>query len=351
MNKTTQQFTRKQVLGRVINSQGKPLDGKGPLLDAPLQDANATKSQKRSRSGILETGIKPLDLLAPLSYGGVMSLFGNPGLGKLALVEEIMHAIITHYNGYIVCMGMDEGSYEASELMDVIEELHRQDTLVLLFEQSTSDIALVQTALEIAKQWREQGHEVLLVADKHTTTYCNLIKHSELKQIAYEHGITTLLLRAGDEAIMQHEEQIILHMLDGHIVFNQELAKQGLWPTIDSQFSRSRLLQEGVASQEHIEIAQQVRQLLQRGQALRDVQNPSNEDSQVIKRASIVQKFLTHPFFIAEQFTDKPGEFVPLAQTLSDFKALLSGCYDDIPADAFSFVGTLEEALVRAHRR
>ncbi len=351
MNKITQRFAGKQFLGRVINSQGEPLDGKGPLLDAPLHHANITKSRERSSDGMLETGIKPVDLLAPLAYGGIISLFGSPGLGKLALVEEIMHNIVTHYEGYVVCVGMDEGNYEASELMEVIEELQMQDKLVLLFEQSTSDMALVYAALEIARQWREQKHEVLLIADKQTATQCNLMEQPELKQIAYEHGITTLLLRPGDEETIQDEEQITLHTLDGRIVFSHELAKQELWPTIDRQLSRSRLLTEMVASQEHIEIAQQVRQLLQQGQALRDVQNPSNKDHQILKRALIVQKFLTHPFFIAEQFTDKPGEFVPLAQTLHDFKALLSGHYDDTPANAFSFVGTLEEALVLANRR
>ena len=351
MNKTTQRFPKKQVLGRVINSQGEPLDGKGPLLDAPLHDTNATKSRKRSGSSILETGIKPVDLLAPLAHGGIISLFGGSGQGKLALAEEIMHTIITHYNGYVVCMGMDEGSYEASVLMEAIEELGIQDKLVLLFEQSTSDIALVQTALEIAMQWRAQEREVLLVADEHTATQYDLVEHPELKRIASEHGITTLLLHSSDKGTTQREDLLMLHMLDGRIVFNQELAKQGLWPAIDPQLSHSRLLVEEVASQEHIEIAQQVRQLLQQGQTLREAQNLSNEDMQVVKRASIVQKFLTHPFFIAEQFTDKPGEYVPLAQTLSDFKALLSGRYDDIPADAFSFVGTLEEALVRANRR
>ena len=149
----------------------------------------------------------------------------------------------------------------------------------------------------------------------------------------------------------QQGEQKTLSTLDGRIVFSQEMAKQSLWPAIDRHLSQSRFLIGGIASQEHIEIAQQVRQLLQRGQALHDTKGLSNEDQQALKRASIVQKFLAQPFFVAEQFTDRPGEFVPLTQMLSDFKALLSGQYDDVPADAFYFVGTLEEALIRANRK
>ncbi len=355
MNDTRQTFSDKQVLGRVLTSQGEPLDGKGLLLTELLQHVDAEKTTPRLSGSLLEIGVKPVDLLAPLTYGGIISLFGIPGVGKLALVEEMMHNVIMHYNGYIVCVGMDEGSYEASELTDAIEELGMQDKIVLLFEQNTNNTTihqrLVQFALTIVGHLRDQGHEVLLVADKQATTQCKLMEMPELKQIAYERGITTLLLRPGDEETIQREEQMVFHKLDGRIIFSQELAKQNLWPTVDRQRSSSRLLMDGIASREHIEIAQQVQQLLQQAQIVQTAENQLEQDQRLLKRVAIIQQFLTHPHFVAEQFTDKPGEFVPLTQTLSDIEVLLSGRYDDVPPEAFYLVGTVEQALTKANRQ
>ena len=275
MNQETMIPVGQQVLGRVLNSKGEPIDGQGPIptpqrlslysLPSAGQQAQATPQQ------MFETGIKAVDLLTPIPHGGTIAFFAGMGVGKLVLVEELMHRIITHDGGYAVCISMDESTYESSELMQVIkEDVEAKNKTVLIFEQATNSLEvyqrIVEVGLTIAGQFRDEGHEVLLVADKYLTTKGNLISMRELRRAAWEKGISTILL--GPE--------------------------------------------------------------------------------QVVKRASRIQQFLTQPFFVAEPYTDRPGEYVSISDTIQGFKELLEGRYDDVPEQAFSYVGTIEQALAKS---
>lgn len=348
MNNSLTIPTGTSILGRFLDTHGEPLDGKESLTGAtrtPLITPAQQTGQQGART-MLEMGIKPVDLLAPLTRGGINSIFAGVGVGKLVLTEEFMYTIITHYNGYIVCLGMDEGSYEQSELMDVFQELGMQDKIVLLYERMTSEPQtfqrMVRAAFTIAAQFQQQGHEVLLIADKNIVTQGNLMAMPEIKQLAAQYDVTTLLLRKEGDVVQEGQEA--LNVLDERIVLVSELARKRLYPALDYQRSDSRLLHDGLVSEEHVQVAQQVRQLLRRAQELQSStqkEQLSSEEQQLVDRAARMQQFLTHPFFVAEPFSDKPGAFVPIEQTIRDCKAILDGRYDMTPVEAFAYVGTV----------
>ncbi|HEU5227504.1 MAG TPA: hypothetical protein VFU49_06795, partial [Ktedonobacteraceae bacterium] len=313
-------------------------------------------SEQQQAPQMLETGIKVVDLLTPIRRGGVIGLFGATGVGELVLVEELMHIVITHHHGYIVCLGMDENSYELSELMDPIKELGMQNRLAMVFEPLSSSqetcLRLVRAGLTIASEIRARGHEVLMVADYNVSSHSNLMTLDELKRVAQEQQITTLLLRSNEEDT-QNDQSGVHNQLDGQIVFSRDLARQNLWPAIDRLLSSSRLLESSAVSSEHAQVAHHVRTLLQRAQKLQGQSPLSSEDQQAVKRAANIQQFFTQPFFIAEPYTEIPAEYVKIADTIKDFKELLEGRYDDLPEQAFHFTGTIEQVLARhkhAHR-
>jgi len=340
----------RQILGRVINSRGEIIDGREPITNVARLPLVSLMAEQQAPQ-VLETGIKVVDLLAPIRRGGLIGLFGATRVGELVLVEELMHVVITHYHGYIVCLGMDENSYELSELMDVLKELGMQNRIAMVFESLSNSpetcLRLVRAGLTIASEIRARGHEVLMVADYNLSTHGNLAGMSELKRVAREKEITTLLLGANDE-FAQREQSRALEQLDGQIVFNRDLARQNLWPAIDRLLSNSRLLESSAVSSEHSQVARQIRSLLQRAQELQGQQNLSPEDQPVVKRAANIQQFFTQPFFVAEPFTEIPAEYVNIAHTIKDFKELLEGRYDDLPEQAFSFTGTIDQVLARS---
>ncbi len=340
----------RQILGRVVNSRGDVIDGREPITGSARLPLLSLISEQQQAPQMLETGIKVVDLLAPIRRGGVIGLFGAEGVGEQVLVEELMYVVITHYHGYVVCLSMDENSYELSELMDPIKELGMRNRIAMVFEPLSNTpetcLRVVRAGLTIASEIRARGHEVLMVADYNLSTHGNLAGMSELKRVAREKGITTLLLQANDE-FAQRQQNHTQDRLDGHIVFSHDLARQNLWPAIDRLRSNSHLLESSAVSSEHAQVAHHVRTLLQRAQELQGQQNVSPEDQLVIRRAANIQQFFTQPFFIAEPFTEIPAEYVSIANTIKDFKELLEGRYDDLPEQAFSFTGTIDQVLAR----
>ena len=341
------------LLGRIINSQGEPIDERGPIPSAarlPLYDfvASETKAQG-SPVSMIEMGIKVIDLLAPIPRGGSFAMHSMPGLGKLVVQQEMIHNLTIHYDSYVVGIGMDESSYDASELVAPLEDFPDKNRMVLVFEQMSDSQEvlqrLIRVGLTVAIGLRRQGQEVMFIIDKNIAAKVSSSTLSTLKCVIQEQGLITLLLTPEEDGVPGDEENDVQKVLDARIFFSRELAKQNIWPAIDHIASRSRLLESDAVSEEHVQIAQQVRALLQRYASSPDA---SVEGQQMVKRARRVQLFLTQPFFVAEAFTDIPGEFVPLAETLKGCKELLEGRYDDLPEQAFYFVGTIEQALAKA---
>ena len=384
MNNDSMLSDVKYLLGRVINSRCESIDGHGTISGAarlPFHGELATQETKDVASPVsmIEMGIKVIDLLAPVPHGGIFAMYSMPGLGKLVVQQEMIHNLTTHYDGYVVGIGMDESSYDASELVAPLEDFPDKNRMVLVFEQMSDSQEIIQrlirVGLTIAIELRQQGHEVMFIVDKNVVAKTDSSTLGALKRVIQEQGLITLLLTPEEVGtypssqrrspaatasqsgwtkgggVQRDEENDVLNVLDAQIFFSRELAKQNIWPAIDRMKSTSRLLESSRGDglprpiEEHREVARQVRELLQR---YATSQATSAEDHQMVKRAQRVQLFLTQPFFVAEAFTDIPGEFVPLAEMLKGCKALLEGRYDDVPVEAFRFVGTIEQALAKA---
>ncbi len=348
----------KQVLGRVLNANGEPIDGKGPITGAqriPLYRAVSTTADHARTSPVqmFETGIKVIDLLAPIPRGGIASMVSGIGQGKMVVTEEMMHTIITRHNGYVVLVAMGENTYAATDLRDMTRDLEAEAKVVLVFEQMTDSQKvrrqLLRTGVTIAAHFRDRGHEALLIIGKDVVAKDNAEALRELRQGVQSKAIITLLFEALDEFSLASRSSMLSN-LDGQIVFSRVLAKQNVWPAIDRLFSSSRLLGDGAIDAEHVQIARQVKQILQRNSELRDVAESkelAQEDQEVVKRAQKIHLFFTQPFFVAEAYTDVPGEYVLVEETVRSFTDLLEGRYDEVPVEAFRFVGAIEQALAR----
>ena len=347
------------LLGRIINSKGAPIDGKGPLTDTTLISlANLTtgRGKQHSANRMLETGIKVIDLLAPLAEGGVNGLFADNGLGKQVISEEIaQHIRSRHSQCALVCLSMDESSYETSELMQLIHEGGLESGMVMVFEQvATPETTqrIVQAGVTIAAHFQSQGYTTLMIADRQVMTSCEQTGLDVFKTWTAQKAITTLLLGTGDD-YRRYQQSGLLKTFDEHILCNRELFKRRIYPAIDPLQSGSRLLDKGLVSSAQQRVAQQVRQLLERYYELRKLveargeEGLAPEDRQTFRRGQRVEQFLTQPFVVAEPYTDIPGEYVSLDETIRDFEALLSGQYDAVPEQHFWMVGTIEQVLAK----
>lgn len=344
----------KSLLGRVINSLGDPVDNKGPLTGAQrvaFETYAVADVAREPAPRLFETGIKAVDLLAPIPQGGLVSIVGGNGVGLLVVAEEIIHQVATRQNGYIVCLAAEENGYEFSPLTDTLKEAGLQGRAVMVFEPQTRTREIFQrtlrTGVAIAGSFRELGHDVMLVVDLDQPRQSDPANLHELKQIARQRGITTLLFQDEEEPLQTVAHTPLAH-LDARIIMSRDLAKQSLWPAIDRITSTSRLFETNALSEQHKQGAIQVRQLLQRYQELQGAQQLSEEEQQIVRRAQRVQQFFTQPFFVAEIYTEIPGECLPIAETVESFAALLADRYDDLPEQAFYFVGTLDQAAAKS---
>lgn len=343
------------LLSRVLNASGEPLDNKGQLenvqhvsLARPVVETSGQAQQ------MLETGIKVIDLLAPLPQGGSAGIFGVYGVGKIVVLDENIVNFIHHHNGLVVALCMDE-TYEASAIAEALQELDDADkaSIATLYEPlsggADAQRRLLLAGVTIAQQFQQAGRQVLLVADENTATKGTLEQVREWRNILRSGGVTTLFLAEYED--VETGRAGVLDNLDTRIILTRAMAQQSLWPAVDRVASISLLLTNGAVSAEHTQVAQQARQLLQRYIELHNVENSqslSATDQEVLTRGERLQYFFMQPFFVAEAYTDIPGEYVPLSTTLTDVQAILDGRYDNIPAEAFKFIGSASQALAKA---
>lgn len=339
------------VLGRVLNARGEPLDRKGDLAQAPRQPLYIPHSSpvqsETTETHMLETGIKVLDLLAPAAYGSLVGLLGGSGLGVLVVAEEIMHTLITRHQAVIVVADMGETTYAASSLYEMVRESEAEERVVMLFEQTTDAPSVRQrllcAALTIAAHFGDAGREVLLLVDGQLITPEG---SADLRQFAVSHRITSLLFVPMSELDQPMNGQI-LNELDVQWWFSRERAKKHLWPAIDPLASCSRILASAAMGAEHQQVAQRVRDILQRYHTLQEQVTSvpfSAEERRLLVRAERINLFLGQPFVVAEAYTDLPGAYLTLEETISSFRDLLDGRYDALPASAFNFIGKIEQA-------
>jgi F-type H+-transporting ATPase subunit beta len=385
-----------ETLGRIMNVIGEPVDEAGPVQTkqkrAIHQPAPAYVEQS-TEAQILVTGIKVVDLLAPYARGGKIGLFGGAGVGKTVIIQELINNIAKAHGGYSVFAGVGERTREGNDLYhEMIESGVNKDPrkgstagskCALVFGQMNEPpgarARVGLSGLTVAEYFRDQGQDVLFFVDNiFRFTQAGSEVSALLGRIPSAVGYQPTLatdMGALQERITTTQKGSITSVqaiyvpaddltdpapatsfahLDATTVLSRSIAEKGIYPAVDPLDSTSRMLDPRVVGEEHYAVARQVQQILQRYKQLQDIiailgmDELSEEDKVTVTRARKVERFLSQPFHVAEVFTNRPGVFVQLEDTIKGFKALCNGDYDHLPEPAFYMVGTIETAVERA---
>jgi len=375
------------TLGRLFNTLGETLDGLEEIVGAeswPIHRQPPTFEDQATEVEVLETGIKVLDLVTPFTKGGKIGAFGGAGVGKTVIIQELINNIATEHQGVSVFAGVGERSREGNDLWHEMQEAGVLPQTVLVFGQMNEPPGIrarvAQTGLTMAEYFKEErGQDVLLFVDN---IYRYVLAGMEVSAllgrmpsaVGYQPTLGTEM-GALEERITSSKNGSITSVqaiyvpaddytdpgivttfghLDAVMTLERSLAAQGLYPAVDPLTSFSNILEPAIVGQEHYDVATGVRQVLQRYQELQDIiailgiEELSDEDRSTVNRARKIQRFLTQPFNVAEQFTGQAGKYVSVRDTVSGFKQILDGEHDSLPEQAFYMVGTIEEAAEKA---
>ena len=376
-----------ETLGRILNVVGEPVD-EGVSLEhvqrSPIHRAAPAFVDQATEVKILETGIKVVDLLAPYPLGGKVGLFGGAGVGKTVILMELINNIAQEHGGYSVFGGVGERTREGNDLWLEMKESGVIDKTTLVYGQMNEPpgarARVGLSALTMAEYFRdEENRDVLLFIDNiFRFVQANSEVSTLLGRIPSAVGYQpTLSTDVGDlqERITSTKNGSITSVqaiyvpaddltdpapattfahLDATTVLSRQIAELGIYPAVDPLDSTSRMLDPNVIGEEHYTVARQVQEILQRYKDLQDIiailgiDELSEEDKLTVARARKVQRFLSQPFHVAEQFTNFPGKYVQVKDTVRSFKELVEGQHDDLPEQAFYMVGTIEEAMEKA---
>ena len=379
----------KEVLGRILNVVGEPIDESGPIQTKkryPIHRAAPEFVNLDANQEILITGIKVVDLMAPLLKGGKIGLFGGAGVGKTVLIQELIHNVATHHGGYSVFAGVGERTREGNDLYMEMKESGVLSKTALIFGQmneppgARARVAL--SALSVAEYFRdEENQDVLLFIDNiFRFTQAGAEVSALLGRIPSAVGYQpTLASEMGElqERITSTRNGSITSIqaiyvpaddytdpapattfahLDASIVLERAIASLGIYPAVDPLASSSRILDPEIVGKEHYQIASQVQEVIQNYKDLKDIiailgmDELSEEQKRIVSRARKIERFFSQPFFVAEQFTGVSGVFSDLKDTIRGFKEILEGKHDHIPEQAFLYVGSIEEVLEKAKK-
>ena len=379
-----------QVLGRMFNVLGETIDEKEPLPQPekrmPIHRSAPAFDQQLTSAEILETGIKVIDLLCPYARGGKTGLFGGAGVGKTVLMQELIHNIAKQHGGTSVVAGVGERTREGNDMYYEMKHSGVLDKTVLVYGQMNESpgarMRVGLTGLTMAEYFRDQqGQDVLLFIDNifrftQAGSEVSALLGRMPSAVGYQPTLATEMgqlqeritsTRSGSltsvQAIYVPADDLTdpapattFTHLDAKTVLDRSIAALGIYPAVDPLESSSRMLDPLVVGEEHYEVARGVQELLQRYRELQDIiailgmDELSDEDKQIVARARRARNFLSQPFHVAEQFSGYQGIYVPLKETVRSFKALLEGKADDLPEQAFMFVGTIEEAAEKARQ-
>ncbi len=375
------------VLGRLINVIGEGIDGLGPIeakKHYPIHRPAPAFSDLTTKKELFETGIKVIDLLEPYTKGGKTGLFGGAGVGKTVIIQELIHNIATHHGGYSVFSGVGERTREGNDLWLEMKESGVLSKTALVFGQMNEPPGARQrvglTALTMAEYFRdEEGKDVLLFIDNifrfvQAGSEVSALLGRMPSAVGYQPTLGTEMGELQERITSTKKGSITsvqaiyvpaddltdpapattFSHLDATTVLSRQISELGIYPAVDPLDSTSRILQPDVVGEEHYGVAKRVKETLQTYKDLQDIINIlgmdelSDEDKLTVARARKIQKFLSQPFFVAEQFTGYPGKYVKLEDTIRGFKMILDGECDQLPENAFLYVGPIEEAFDRA---
>lgn len=374
----------KAVLGRLFNVTGETLDDKGPLTETEKWEIHRDPPGFEDQSPaieILETGIKVIDLLAPYAKGGKIGLFGGAGVGKTVLIQELIRNIATEHGGYSIFTGVGERSREGNDLYMEMAESGVLEKTALVFGQMNeppgSRMLVAETGLTMAEYFRDREHQnVLLFIDNifrftqagsevsallgrmpsavgYQPTLANEMGALQERITSTRNGSITSVQAVyvpADDLTDPAPATTFAH-LDATTVLSRKIVEQGIYPAVDPLDSTSRILEPGIVGEVHYNTARQVQEILQKYKELQDIiailgmEELSEEDKQTVYRARKIQKFLSQPFHVAENFTGVPGKYVALKDTIAGFQAIISGEMDQYAENAFFNVGTIEDVI------
>jgi F-type H+-transporting ATPase subunit beta len=368
------------TLGRMFNVTGQPIDDKAGTFKetAPIHRAPPPLIDQSGQVEILETGIKVIDLIAPMAKGGKVGLFGGAGVGKTVLIQELINNIAKFHSGYSVFAGVGERTREGNDLYFEMEESGVLKNTSLVFGQMNEPpgarLRVALSALTIAEGFRDKGNDVLLFVD-------NIFRFTQAgaevsallgrlpsavgyqPNLAQEMGQLQERITSTREGSVTSVQAVYVPAddftdpapattfahLDSTIVLDRSLTEIGIYPAVDPLNSTSTLLDPEIVGEDHYNVAREVQRVLQRYKDLQDIiailgmEELSEDDKQLVGRARRIQRFLSQPFFVAEQFTNNPGQYVKLADTIQSFKEILDGKHDGKSENAFYLKGGIKD--------
>jgi len=375
------------VLGRVFNVLGETIDNRGEVETderMPIHRPAPKFEEQESTTELFETGIKVIDLLAPYTRGGKVGLFGGAGVGKTVLIQELINNIATEHGGYSVFSGVGERTREGNDLWLEFQEADILDKVAMVFGQMNEPpgarMRVGLTGLTMAEYFRDEaGQDVLLFIDN---IFRFIQAGSEVSALlgrmpsavgyqptlAYDVGTLQERITSTKKGSITSVQAVYVPAddltdpapattfahLDATTVLSRDIVEKGIYPAVDPLDSTSNILDPRIPGEEHYNVAREVQEILQEYKDLQDIiailgmDELSEEDKIVVNRARRIERFLSQPFFVAEQFTGTPGQYVELDDTIRGFKGILEGRYDDLPEEAFYMVGTIEDAVEKA---
>ena len=377
-----------ETLGRMFNLLGQPIDEGKPIETEEKWEIHRPAPSYEEQEGavnILETGIKVIDLICPYAKGGKIGLFGGAGVGKTVLIQELIQNIATEHGGYSIFTGVGERSREGNDLWTEMGESGVLQKTALVFGQMNEPpgarMRVAETGLTMAEYFRDREHQdVLLFIDNifrfvQAGSEVSALLGRMPSAVGYQPTLATemgelqeriastatgsvtsvqAVYVPADDLTDPAPATTFAH-LDATTVLSRKIVEQGIYPAVDPLESNSRILEPDVVGEEHYEVARQVQEYLQKYKELQDIiailgmEELSDEDKKVVFRARKIQRFLSQPFHVAENFTGVKGEYVPLKETIRGFKMILSGEMDAYPEGAFFNTGTIEQVIEKAN--
>ena len=375
-----------QTLGRIMDVLGSPIDNKGEIkanVSMPIHRDPPSFEDQAASTEVLETGIKVIDLIMPISKGGKVGLFGGAGVGKTVTLMELIRNIAAEHSGYSVFAGVGERTREGNDFYHEMTESGVIDKVSLVYGQMNEPpgnrLRVALTGLTMAEAFRDEGRDVLMFIDN---IYRYTLAGTEVSALlgrmpsavgyqptlAAEMGILQERITStktgsitsfqavyvpADDLTDPSPATTFAH-LDATLVLSRQIAELGIYPAVDPLDSTSRILDPNIIGQDHYDCARSVQAVLQRYKELQDIiailgmDELSEDDKLSVTRARKIMRFLSQPFFVAETFTGSEGKYVKLADTIRGFNGIVNGDYDDLPEQAFYMVGSIEEAVDKA---
>jgi F-type H+-transporting ATPase subunit beta len=374
------------TLGRIFNVLGDPIDEGGALKGGerwPIHRPAPAFDELEPTIEVFVTGIKVIDLIAPFVKGGKIGLFGGAGLGKTVLIQELIRNVAQEHGGYSVFAGVGERSREGNDLWLEMTESKVIDKTALVFGQMNEPpgarLRVGLSGLTMAEYFRDEGRDTLLFIDNifrfvQAGSEVSALLGRMPSAVGYQPTLATEMGQLQERITSTHKGSVTsvqaiyvpaddltdpapantFAHLDAFITLSRSISEKAIYPAIDPLDSFSRALQPGIVSDEHYETATRVQEMLQRNKDLQDIiailgmDELSDEDKLVVQRARKVERFMSQPFFVAEAFTDRPGKYVEVEDTIRGFAEIIAGKHDDLPEQAFYMVGSIDEAVEQA---